>query len=154
MPRYIFLSVFALFVLAACEAEPAQIPPTTTAFYTPIPSGKPQANPTPTPMPTSTGSKDLDQFLLTGECVECDLSGADLSDEYLTRANLSGANLSGAILYMANLSGANLSGAILSGADLSGADLSMADLTRADLTDVWGVDFTGALNVPAKYLKD
>ena len=42
----------------------------------------------------------------------------------------------------------------LSGADLSGANLTGADLSRADLSDVIGADFSGALNVPAEYLKD
>jgi uncharacterized protein YjbI with pentapeptide repeats len=43
----------------------------------------------------------------------------------------------------------DLVGAFLAGANLSGADLSVADLDG-----VIGADFTGALNVPAKYLKD
>ena len=38
--------------------------------------------------------------------------------------------------------------------DLRNADLSGADLSGATLDDVIGADFTGALNVPAKYLKD
>jgi hypothetical protein len=79
------------------------------------------------------------------------LTGADLSDAYLTRADLSGADLSGAYLsdaYLtyADLSGANLTGADLSRAYLSGADLSDAYLTRADLTraDLSGADLSGA----------
>ena len=69
---------------------------------------------------------DLGQLKQSGfnECVECDLSGA----------NLTGANLTGADLGVANLIGANLTG--------------------ADLTLVVGADFSGALNVPDKYVKD
>ena len=42
----------------------------------------------------------------------------------------------------------------LRGAHLPGADLTAANLFGADLDGVIGADFTGALNVPAKYLKD
>ena len=42
----------------------------------------------------------------------------------------------------------------LSRADLSGADLTRANLVDANLNQANGADFTGALNVPAKYLKD
>jgi uncharacterized protein YjbI with pentapeptide repeats len=75
---------------------------------------------------TACGGNDLDQLEQSGfkECVGCDLSGA----------NLTGANLTGAWLRDANLTDANLYGANLDGAT--------------------GADFTGALNVPAKYLKD
>jgi uncharacterized protein YjbI with pentapeptide repeats len=38
--------------------------------------------------------------------------------------------------------------------DLTGANLSGKDLTGANLDGVIGADFTSALNVPAKYLKD
>ena len=40
------------------------------------------------------------------------------------------------------------------GCDLIGVDLAWVDLTGAYLDDVIGADFTGALNVPEKYLKD
>ena len=87
---------------------------------------------------TACGGNDLDQLEQSGfkECVGCDLSGANL---YL--ADLPGADLTGA----------NLTGANLSAANLTGADLAEADLTEADLAGVIGADFTGALNVPAKY---
>ena len=39
-------------------------------------------------------------------------------------------------------------------ADLSGANLTEANLTGAKLDGVLGANFTGALNVPEKYLKD
>jgi len=42
----------------------------------------------------------------------------------------------------------------LVGATLSGANLSFADLANANLDGAIGADFTGALNVPAQYLKD
>ena len=54
----------------------------------------------------------------------------------------------------ADLSGANLSGADLTNATLTEANLFGADLFGADLDGVIGADFTGALNVPKKYLKD
>ena len=53
-----------------------------------------------------------------------------------------------------DLAGANLSEADLTAANLFGADLEQANLSGADLNGVHGADFTGALNVPAKYLKD
>ena len=62
---------------------------------------------------------------------------------HITKADLS----------MANLSGANLSGVDLGRSDLGLADLTEADLHGATLTGVIGADFTGALNVPARYLK-
>jgi hypothetical protein len=97
---------------------------------------------------------------LTGaNLTEANLTEADLSDANLTDANLFGADLDEANLTGANLTGANLANAWLNEADLSGSDLSDANLTDAnlfgaDLDGVIGADFTGALNVPAKYLKD
>ena len=100
-------------------------------------------------------------------CEDCNLSGADLRDEYLYGANLQGADLSGANLEGTDLSFANLSGADLrranlfadlkeanlSGADLSGADLSNAILDNAKIKDAkfcntitpWGVDNSGCI---------
>ena len=40
------------------------------------------------------------------------------------------------------------------GCDLANADLTGANLYKANLTDVIGADFTGALDVSPKYLKD
>ena len=54
----------------------------------------------------------------------------------------------------AYLNGADLSSATLIWTNLSGADLSGADLLGANLDNVIGADFTGAINVPAKYLGD
>ena len=73
---------------------------------------------------TACGGTDLDKLIKTGECLECDLTGADLTNADLTEANLT----------EAALTGANLTGAILD--------------------DVIGTGFTGALNVPEKYLRD
>ena len=125
------------------------------------------------------GNGDQGRFEQSGytECSECNLANADLRNlRYVDNvrvdlywANLSGANLSGANLNIAglrraDLSGADLSGANLTRADLSGAYLIGANLTDADLTDadlaganlkyVIGADFSGAQNVPVKYLKD
>jgi len=69
-----------------------------------------------------------------GNSAEANLTGANLSGHYLSGIDLTRANLTGANLYEADLTGANLSGVNLDG--------------------VIGADFTDALNVPAKYLKD
>ena len=121
--------------------------------------------PSATPMPTLTKAEALLKMAQAGaDLKDADLSGADLSDRILQAADLSGADLSGAYLFRAKLPGADLTGANLtganlvwtdlSGADLSGADLSGADLLGANLDNVIGADFTGAINVPAKYLGD
>ena len=126
--------------------------------------------PSATPMPTLTKAEALLKMAQAGANLkDADLSGADLSDRILqaadlSGADLSGADLSGAYLFRAKLSGADLTGADLSsanlvwadlsGANLSEADLSGADLLGANLDNVIGADFTGALNVPAKYLGD
>ena len=88
---------------------------------------------------TACGSNDLDKLIETKKCLGCDLSGT----------NLAGANLTGALMQSASLAGANLHFA-----NLDGADLTRANLSGADLDGVIGADFTGALNVPKKYLKD
>ena len=41
----------------------------------------------------------------------------------------------------------------LANANLTGANLRFANLTGADLAGVIGANFSGALNVPEKYLK-
>ena len=85
--------------------------------------------------------KDVERYNpeLDKDCTRCDLRGADLVLADLTGADLTGANLTGA-----NLTGANLADADLIGADLEGANLD----------GVIGADFSGALNVSPKYLKD
>ena len=97
--------------------------------------------PSDTPMPTLTKAEAL---------LKMAQAGANLKD-----ADLSGAALDGAYLFRAKLPGADLPGATLDWPDLSGADLSGADLLGANLDNVViGADFTGARNVPAKYLGD
>jgi uncharacterized protein YjbI with pentapeptide repeats len=86
---------------------------------------------------------DVQKLSETGDCVMCDLRGADLSG-----ANLSGADLSGTFLIGADLSDANLSGADLSSLPggrtllLLDADLRGTDLSNVDLS---GIDLSGAL---------
>ena len=58
-----------------------------------------------------------------------------------------------ALLKMAQ-AGAKLPGADLTGANLVWTNLVWADLLGANLDNVIGADFTGAINVPAKYLGD
>ena len=75
--------------------------------------------------------EDLKKLKATGNCVQCDLSGADLWSE-----DLSGADLTQANLAKANLTKTNLTKAILIKADLTEAHhLYGANLTGADLPD-------------------
>ncbi|MDP6590290.1 MAG: pentapeptide repeat-containing protein [Alphaproteobacteria bacterium] len=67
--------------------------------------------------------KHLDKLKATGNCQNCDLSGA----------NLDGADLSGAILRGVDLHEADLEDAILDDADLTDADLSEANLNGVHL---------------------
>lgn len=78
----------------------------------------------------------IQQFKDTGNCEECDLSGADFSGQRLVDRSLSGANLSGA-----NFSGADLTDTYLSNANLKGADLRKANLIN---TKFYGADLEGA----------
>jgi tetratricopeptide (TPR) repeat protein len=84
---------------------------------------------------------DLNQFLGTKKCSQCDLSNAGLVQADLTGADLAGANLAGANLSQANLKGADLQGADLEGTSLYGANLTGANLTGANLT---GTDLRNA----------
>ena len=137
-------------LVIGCSSEPAA--PTTT----PVPAVR-QLFPV----------EDIGQFLAQPNpkiCEQCyladaDLAGANLTGAYLwsadlSRANLTGAVLGGAYLTEAYLRGANLSGADLTNATLTNATLTEANLFGADLDGVIGADFTGALNVLKKYLKD
>ena len=106
--------------------------------------------PSVTPMPTLTKAEALLKMAQAGANLkDADLSGADLSDRILQAADLSGA-----YLFRADLSGAYLNGADLSSATLIWTNLSGADLLGANFDNVIGADFTGAINVPAKYLGD
>ena len=71
---------------------------------------------------------DLQKLKDTKECIQCNLSDANLRGAILLSANLRDASL----IY-ANLKGAILEGADLEGADLKGANLSDADLSGANL---------------------
>ena len=81
------------------------------------------------------------QLLSTGQCQECELTGAGLVLANLSGANLKGANLAGANLSRANLTGADLTGANLAGTSLFGANLTGANLTGANLA---GTDLRSA----------
>lgn len=95
----------------------------------------------------------VEQLLDDDHCVECDLSGVNLSGERLKGVDLERANLQGADLSDTNLSGANLKGANLSGANLKDADLSEADLYKANLSgaDLTGADLTDTLTDSADF---
>ncbi len=82
----------------------------------------------------------LEGLLSEGQCPQCDLQYAPLSEANLQGANLAGANLSAANLSNANLSGADLSSAVLSGAILAGADVSYANLAGANLSGAIWID--------------
>jgi hypothetical protein len=112
-----------------------------------------QINNEVSPITTEVGN-DLDKLIETNWCPECDLSGANLGGADLYAANLYDANLRMANLTGANLRGANLRKANLTEANLTEANLYGSDLHGANFDGVIGADFTGALNVPAKYLKD
>ena len=89
-------------------------------------------------------------MLASAQIISCSSAPSATPMPTLTRAE--------ALLNMAR-AGANLKDADRSGADLTGANLVWADLSRADLLganldNVIGADFTGARNVPAKYLGD
>jgi hypothetical protein len=147
--RYIFLSIFALLLLTACGGsdtdtssnDSINVFENTTGAKLAIDKesttdGKTRQktedvvkldtgpiNNEVGPITTEVGN-DLDKLKKTNVCVECDLSGANLTEANLYQANLTGANL--------NL--AYLGGAILDGVKKAG--------------------FTGAYNVPEQYIKD
>ena len=115
------------------------------------------AAPTTTPVPVVPQIVPVSQFLAQANpknCTDCYLADADLIGANLSEADLGGADLTGADLTGANLTDADLSLVFLEGADLSGADLTGANLGCSRMDGVIGADFTGALNVRAKCLKD
>jgi uncharacterized protein YjbI with pentapeptide repeats len=109
-------------------------------------------------MAAKLGSADLSGASLFG----ADLTGVNLAEADLREADLRGAKLMAAKMTGADLTGANLShprikgmsGANLTDANLTEADLSGPNLSGAILDGVIDADFTGAVNVPAKYRKD
>ena len=105
--------------------------------------------------------QDLKYLQATGQCPQCNLQGAILSNAslmgaQLMEADLARAELSQASLMASNLVNANLNGANLSGANLSGADLSYADLSSANLINavLWDVNWNGASTEGALYSED
>ncbi|MBT5434952.1 MAG: pentapeptide repeat-containing protein [Rhodospirillaceae bacterium] len=84
---------------------------------------------------------DLQRLMKTNVCVDCDLSGADLSG-----MNLGGANLTGADLSDANLRGADLSQAVVDRAVLTSADLGDTNLMGLGTmhTDFSGTNLAGS----------
>ena len=62
--------------------------------------------------------EDLKKLKATGNCVQCDLSGADLWSEDLSGADLTQANLTKTSLKRVNLTDANLTGTNLTDANL------------------------------------
>jgi len=68
----------------------------------------------------------LKRLMETGDCINCDLSGANLKDAKLMDADMTNANLIGAKLMDADLTNAHLGGANLSGANLTEAELNYA----------------------------
>jgi uncharacterized protein YjbI with pentapeptide repeats len=96
-------------------------------------------------------NSQLDQFEQTNQCINCDLSGAQLnynhSGTVLEQSNLSNINLFSSI-YL-NLSSSNLKQVNFTGANLAHADFSQSDLTgaRFDGSTIDGANFFGAKGV-------
>ncbi len=117
-----------------------------------------------TPMSYAYDPDDLMKLKGFSQCLDCDLSnanlkGMDLTDVTIDRTNLKGADLNradltgvdlrGNILRGADLTKANLTGADLNGVDLFKADLSKANLNGAKLMDanLKGANLFGARNL-------
>ncbi len=86
--------------------------------------------------------EEFERLKSTLVCVDCDLSGVDLTNSFLAGATLFRSNLSGANLTNADLFGADLTDVNLTGANLSGANLGNSRLVDANLTDA---DISGAV---------
>ena len=89
---------------------------------------------------------DLEQLKRTNNCIECDLSGANLVGMKLIKANLSGSLLYGANLAKVDFAGANLDNADLYTANLGEANLEYANLSNSDLrrANLGGANLYGA----------
>jgi uncharacterized protein YjbI with pentapeptide repeats len=102
-----------------------------------------------------------------GECLRCDLSGADFRNGFfqlavlieanLSRAKFDGANMAGSQLNNANLSSGTFTYTNFSGAQLQGTDMRNADFSGAWFNWAWlsgakldGADFTGAKMIGAQ----
>ena len=79
---------------------------------------------------------NIQRLMITNQCYECDLVGADLSNAHLIGADLRGAVLTGANFSWSNLEGADLEGATLTGADFTGSFLTNASLANTNLDNV------------------
>lgn len=84
-------------------------------------------------------AKNVDKF---GECVRCDLSGADMRQGFYQLANMIEADLSGAKFDRSNMAGgqfinANLSNASFEYTNFSGAQFQGADLRGANFSNAW-----------------
>jgi uncharacterized protein YjbI with pentapeptide repeats len=91
------------------------------------------------------------QTLATGNCLNCNLQGANLSAFDLRGDNLAGADLRGAIMVQVpggfKLSGTDIMTIYLSSSDVQGANLTGANLIGARLS---GAYLTGAGRSPAR----
>jgi uncharacterized protein YjbI with pentapeptide repeats len=89
---------------------------------------------------------NLSQAYLSGHCLEySNFTNANLSETSLEQSSFDFAILRGANLRQARLAFATLRNADLTGANLTGADLRATDLTGADLTNA---NLTGATARP------
>ncbi|RXJ68140.1 hypothetical protein CRV08_07730 [Halarcobacter ebronensis] len=80
--------------------------------------------------------KDLDKFLNTKVCQNCDLSNANLSGKEFQNSDLSGTNLSGANLSKSDFLKSNLWGANLTNANLSDTNLRASNLSAVEFKNV------------------
>jgi uncharacterized protein YjbI with pentapeptide repeats len=111
-------------------------------------------------VPASAFNQDhVDKVLAGSQCMDCDLSGADLRNvpwnlggsfdgSDFTGANLSGVSMKNVSMSHANLSNANLSNITgynwgLFGAELSGANLSGTSFRESNLWNATNVDLSG-----------
>ena len=87
--------------------------------------------------------EDVENYTV-GNCIDCDLRGADLTDH--SRTPLIGASLSGADLSGADMSGRELLGVDLSDANLNDANLSGVKLFKTNFggANKKGVDLSGS----------
>lgn len=83
----------------------------------------------------------IEQIKTTGQCRNCNLSGADLSGLEIVNCDLSLSNLMGAKFVLSNVSGCNFANSNLSQADFTQANMAGANLTQTDIT---GAIFAGA----------
>lgn len=97
-------------------------------------------------------AKELDRFVTTRQCVDCNLSGGSFGNNNLQNANVQGANLRGSSFSYSDLRNANFSRsnsryAYFNNTDLRNANLSHADISGANFcgADLRGVNWTGVI---------